>query len=155
MQKNLKTISHLRTFRITDFFYEKIGLEDNFPSDKPDEECIQELHDRIEAMARRVYPDLFPKFGNFQIYMPTTGKMEERWLEATSEVAQQAKQFPLEPKDVIQQPLGITEEMINSCKSLTVLTAYEKLIAKQPEVVKIQLKKVYDKKVKELSKQTV
>jgi hypothetical protein len=148
--KNHKTISHLRTFRITDFFYEKIGLEDTFPSDKPDEDCIQELHDRIEAMARRVYPDLFPKFGNFQIYMPTTGKMEERWIEATSEVAQQAKQFPLEPKDVIQQPLGITEEMINSCKSLVVLKAYDKLIKKLPEEQQQKLRTIYNKKVEQL-----
>lgn len=54
-----KTIGHHKTFNVNQFCYEKIYLQEEFPSDKPDAECIKELSERIDAMAKEVYPWLF------------------------------------------------------------------------------------------------
>jgi hypothetical protein len=57
--KQYKRIGHCKTFRPHEFVYEKIELSEDFPTDKPDEECFRELLERIEAMAKISYPWLF------------------------------------------------------------------------------------------------
>jgi hypothetical protein len=63
--KQYKRIGHQKTYQAHQFCYEKIELSEDFPIDKPDEECFRELLERIEAMAKVAYPWLYEEEKTF------------------------------------------------------------------------------------------
>jgi hypothetical protein len=130
--KQFKTISHIRTYQIGQFFFEKIGLEDTFPKEKPDEECIKELMERIEKMARVAYPSLFQE--SAALYSLSNGGL--------TRVAE----------TITSQPLSVGEEALINCKSIPDLEKYLDLIDKvKDKEEKRKLFLAYDNKFAELS----
>lgn len=92
-----KRIGHQKTYKPFEFVYEKIELTEDFPIDKPDEECIKELVDRIENMAKVAYPNLYndtPVFVSPVNSVPWAGKVNGNSY-ASSSTELEPEQKPL------------------------------------------------------------
>lgn len=95
------------------------------------EPLMEEIKNRVDAKVKQQYPHLFTESGSII-------------TQSTVQVIQQEKPPPEETR------IGLMAEDILSCKSLTVLKIYEKQVDKDPI-----MKKAYDKRHKELSKENV
>lgn len=136
-----KTISAIKTYPIQQFVYDKIGLEDTFPSSVPDEECIKQLHERIEAMARAAYPWYFAAGKKIEVNPEYTHLLERD--EAQEKITE----------NIITKGVGI-EGTIRQCTTLKELELYFKIIDKKPDSEEKQkLWGVYDEQYEKLQKQ--
>jgi len=138
-----KTITHVKTFQTSQFHFDKIGLEDTFPSEKPDIECIQELSERIGAMAKELYPWVFANGSAAKVLVPY-GMVENI-------------EIPIIPsKREVEQEEAILDKILHS-ETIKELKSWKILITveKDPNK-KFELNSAYDMKMKELtSKETV
>lgn len=151
-----KRIGHQKTYKPFEFVYEKIELTEDFPIDKPDEECIKELSSRIEAMARIIYPHLYEE-------MPLYRKMEElspelktvHWETGGKSIYSIPKnQIPdtnhSEPEE--QKPLL---QLIQESKTVGELKAYHLLVKVEKDKEKREeLSLAYDAVLEALQNQT-
>jgi hypothetical protein len=150
MKEQYKTWGAVKTFQVSEFLYHKMSLEDVFPKDKPDNECMDELEARIEAQARRKYPHLF-----------SNGKKlsEEAFYGVEEQVPQRGITI-VPPKEKLSQ-VDTTILAINTCKTIKDLKSFNTVVQftikkTSSEKDKQKLQEAYDKKMDELTnKETV
>jgi hypothetical protein len=134
-----KRIGHQKTFNPFEFVYEKIELTEDFPVDKPDEDCIKELSSRIEAMARTIYPNLYEQEKPFVNSLAT-----KAFINAYSEPER------FEPPEPEQKPLL---QLIQESDSVAELKSWNVLIAVEKDNdTRKNLRDTYDKRMKLLTK---
>ena len=139
-----KRIGHQKTYKPFEFVYEKIELTEDFPIDKPDEECIKELVDRIENMAKVAYPNLYGKGAKIEVNPEYRHLLSQN---PTSEIYNQpATVTHSEPEE--QKPLL---QLIQESKTEKELKAWRLLIQVQKN--KDELQKAYDEKMEQLQNQ--
>ena len=124
----MKRISFYQTWNPHQFHYDKLEISQEFPIDKPDEECIAELKQRIENMARVVYPWLFEPANT---YTATVGLSHDN---SSSTIL----------VDITTSKSDEKEAILN-CKTVPELQGFRLIKDKSPE-----LKEAYAKKLKEL-----
>jgi hypothetical protein len=157
--KQYKRIGHQKTYQAHQFCYEKIELSEDFPTDKPDEECFRELLERIEALAKIAYPWLFNEWVSETSYIVPgdefgpAGKMaslpkdfvKTANITLTDAHRVNGKEKPLSPKDNY-----LLE--INQCTNTESLKAL-RFLAKtlKVEADKKEVEKAYETKLAELT----
>ena len=115
---NYKTIYHCKTIQVQQYVNDKIGLEDSFPKEKPDAECIKELNDRIEEMAKVTYPWLY-----------TNGKP------VAFEVVDRHNAIPVVE---VERPISQNDrikQQISQCSDVKVLETFKLLASKNTELL--------------------
>jgi hypothetical protein len=139
----MKRISHYKTYNPHQFIYDKIELSEDFPTDKPDEECFRELLERIEAMAKVAYPWLYdiqvnPEYAHLL-------KEEPKW-HTYGGVQVKASPLIMTPQEVPvpeQKPLL---QLIQESKTVSELKSWELLIKVEKDKGKRkELSEAYDK----------
>lgn len=143
---NYKTIYHCKTIQVQQYVNDKIGLEDSFPKEKPDAECIRELNDRIEEMAKIAYPWLYEQKQPKGYSVNANGE--------TFYIPNKVN--GIETNSVTVTDLPPLEHRIRSCMSINELELCEKKI----DEIKDQKEKtrhwlIYDEIYAKLQKQTV
>jgi hypothetical protein len=137
----MKRISHYKTYNPHQFIYDKIELSEDFPTEKPDEECFRELLERIEAMAKVAYPWLYEQEKPFVNSLAT-----KAFINAYSE----PERFEAEEPE--QKPLL---QLIQESKTLRELKSWELLIKVEKDKVKREeLSTTYETKLAELTQKT-
>jgi hypothetical protein len=134
MKIETKTLGWIRHYQVSERLYEKIYLEDSYPKEMPDDECYDDLLNRIEAQARRQYPHLFET----KSFMQEIREHENPTL-LTPPVS--TEKFT----ETEQEQNTLT--CINECKDVKILMAFTKIKDKWPST-----KSAYNKKYKELAK---
>jgi hypothetical protein len=135
----VKTITHIKTYQTSQFHFDKIGLEETFPSDKSDAECILELSRRIDAMAKEVYPWVFANGGTIKVTIPYG--MAESDIEIP--VIPKKKEEATESNSLLDN--------INNSTNAKELKGWELLIKVEKDAKKkAELQSAYDKKMDEL-----
>jgi hypothetical protein len=135
----VKTITHIKTYQTSQFHFDKIGLEETFPSDKSDAECILELSRRIDAMAKEVYPWVFANGGTIKVTIPYG--MAESDIEIP--VIPKKKEEATESNSLLDN--------INNSTNTKELKSWELLIKVEKDAKKkSELQSAYDKKMDEL-----
>jgi hypothetical protein len=136
----VKTITHIKTYQTSQFHFDKIGLEETFPSDKSDAECILELSRRIDAMAKEVYPWVFANGGTIKVTIPYGMAENDIEIPVTP-----PRQDP-EPEENIS-----LLDRINNSTNAKELKSWELLIKVEKDAKKkAELQSAYDKKMDEL-----
>jgi hypothetical protein len=145
--KQYKRIGHQKTYQAHQFCYEKIELSEDFPTDKPDEECFRELLERIEALAKVAYPWLFEEEIPTQKSWPVTSyKIPGGPFEVNGKTNEHVQ--PLSPKDNY-----LLE--INQCTNTESLKAL-RFLAKTLKVEKDkqEVEEAYETKLAEITQKT-
>jgi hypothetical protein len=140
-----KTISAVKTYPVQQFIFDKIGLEDIFPAEMDDKLCIKELHSRIDAMAKEVYPWLFVNGSSIKATIPYG--MAENNIEIPVTTPRQDPE-PEEDFSLLDKINNSTTEQ--ELKSWELLIRLEKSKAKKDE-----LKEAYDLKMDKLTKSNI
>jgi hypothetical protein len=135
-----KTITYIKTFQVGQFNFDKIGIEYSFDLGEPDEACILELSQRVDAMAKKLYPWVFT-------------------IDGSVVAAGDTIEIPIIPKKKEEPPedsFSLLDKIKNSTNPKE-LKSWELLIkVEKDKEKKRELQEAYDKKMDELTnKETV
>lgn len=153
---DLKKMGWNKVYQPFQFHFEKFVIEDYYPREMSDDDCFNDLEERLDRQAIRKYPHL-------------EKDLKSRFTEAMSDVAQQVPQREVEfidrnkplpiakvqKDDTALSPDAALAECINDCKDLKNLEFFSKGIQKQEKSKQTALWVLYEKKKEELTqKQT-
>lgn len=120
----IKSVSYLKSFRVSEFLYDKIGAEAEVSEHENPSEVFEETKKFVEELGKKTYPHITPES---QITIPQS--LPEIQIE--KQVSDRTQMF-------IQD--------INACDNKKDLETYHKIARLNPE-----LQTAYDKKFKSLS----
>jgi hypothetical protein len=145
----MKRISHYKTYNPHQFIYDKIELSEDFPTDKPDEECFRELLERIEAMAKVAYPWLFEEAKPFVSQLASAfNNLGNPYSKVEAPTFVDARHI-IKPKP--HEP--VTEEILRECKTISDLEWWFDAIDAKNGEERTSLWNVYDEMFEKFSKE--
>lgn len=149
-----KRIGHQKTYKPFEFVYEKIELTEDFPIDKPDEECIKELVERIESMAKVAYPNLYQQEKSFVSALAASLRSASNPYPEPVSVSLSETHFTNGKYNVEEQPQEEQKpllQLIQESKTVRELNSWRVLMAVAKN--KDELHKAYDEKMEQLQNQ--